>query len=367
MKNKSSNKTLRKANKEKNDEFYTQLSDIEKELRHYKAHFKNKVVLCNCDDPRISNFFHYFSYNFEQLGLKKLIATCYKNQNMDLFSENNSEEAIFLEYTGDKNGDNIPNPEEIGIKPLKGDGDFRSQECIDLLKEADIVVTNPPFSLFREYVSQLIDYDKKFLIIGNQNSITYKEIFKLIKENKIWLGYGFNRGVAHFVNKHYEDYATDSDHREGMIRVSGIVWFTNLETKKRHEDMILYKTYKGNEEEYPKYDNYDAINVDKTKDIPLDYNGAIGVPITFIDKYNPDQFEIIALGIVGSIDFTCNKKMELIDKSGKPSGKFTMNAKGTLYRNYNPKTDKYPSFKNVETGELYSSIYARVIIKNKKL
>jgi len=367
MKNKSSNKTLRKANKEKNDEFYTQLSDIEKELRHYKSHFKNKVVLCNCDDPRISNFFHYFSYNFEQLGLKKLIATCYKNQNMDLFSENNSEEAIFLEYTGDKNGDNIPNPEEIGIKPLKGDGDFRSQECIDLLKEADIVVTNPPFSLFREYVSQLIDYDKKFLIIGNQNSITYKEIFKLIKENKIWLGYGFNRGVAHFVNKHYEDYATDSDHREGMIRVSGIVWFTNLETKKRHEDMILYKTYKGNEGEYPKYDNYDAINVDKTKDIPLDYNGAIGVPITFIDKYNPDQFEIIALGIVGSIDFTCNKKMELIDKSGKPSGKFTMNAKGTLYRNYNPKTDKYPSFKNVETGELYSSIYARVIIKNKKL
>lgn len=367
MENRSSNKTLRKANKEKNDEFYTQLSDIEKELRHYKKDFNGKVIFCNCDDPRVSNFFHYFSYNFDQLGLKTLITTCYKSQDADLFSEKKSEKAIYLEYTGDKNGDNIPNPEEIGIIQLKGDGDFRSKECIELLKQSDIVVTNPPFSLFREYVAQLIEYDKKFIIIGNQNSITYKEIFKLIKENKIWLGYGFNRGVAHFENKHYIDYATDTDHKEGMIRVSGIVWFTNIETKKRHEDLILYKSYYGNEHEYPKYDNYDAINVDKTKDIPIDYEGAIGVPITFIDKYNPDQFEIVALGIVGSIEFTCNKKMELLDKTGSPTGKYTMNAKGTLYRQYDPKTDKSPSFKNVETGELYSSIYARVIIKNKKI
>ena len=188
---KSSNKNLKKAKSGKNDEFYTQLSDIEKEMRHYKEHFNGKTIFCNCDDPRVSNFFHYFSYNFENLGLKKLIATCYKNQERDLFSQNKSEKAIYLEYTGDKNGDNIPNPEEIGIVHLKGDGDFRSAECIALLQEADIVVTNPPFSLFREYVAQLVQYDKKFIIVGHQNSITYKEIFKLIKENKIWLGYGF--------------------------------------------------------------------------------------------------------------------------------------------------------------------------------
>jgi Adenine-specific methyltransferase EcoRI len=302
MATKASNSNLHKAKDSKKDEFYTQLSDIEKELRHYKDHFKNKVVFCNCDDPRVSNFFHYFSYNFENLRLKKLIATCYKNQERDLFSEHKSERAIWLEYNGDKNGDKIPNPEEIGINHLKSDGDFRSKESIELLKQADIVVTNPPFSLFREYVAQLIEYDKKFIIIGHQNSITYKEIFKLIKNNKIWLGYGFNRNMAHFINKHYEDYASDNDHKEGMIRVSGIVWYTNIDTKKRHEDLILYKTYYGNELDYPKYDNYDAINVDKTKDIPMDYAGTIGVPITFIDKYNPDQFQIIGHMATTKID-----------------------------------------------------------------
>ncbi len=291
MANKSSNKNLNKANKAKKDEFYTQLSDIEKELRHYKEHFKDKVVFCNCDDPRVSNFFHYFSYNFEKLELKKLITTCYKNQDADLFSQNQSEKAIYLEYSGDKNGDNIPNPEEIGIKHLKGDGDFRSRESIELLKQADIVVTNPPFSLFREYVAQLMEYNKKFIIIGHQNSITYKEIFKFIMDNKLWLGYGFNGGAGHFINAHYEDYATAGDHKEGMIRVSGVHWFTNLEINKRHEDLILYKNYSP--EEYPTYDNYDAINVDKTKDIPCDYEGEMGVPITFLEKYNPEQFEII--------------------------------------------------------------------------
>lgn len=288
---KAKNLNLRKASTAKKDEFYTQLSDIERELKHYRNHFKDKVVFCNCDDPRISNFFHYFSYNFEKLGLKKLITTCYKNQNRDLFSQNDTEQAIYLEYDGDKNGDNIPNPEEIGINFLKGDGDFRSEECIELLKQADIVVTNPPFSLFREYVAQLIEYEKKFIIIGHQNAITYKEIFKLFKENKIWLGYGFSGGAAHFINQHYEDYATATDRKEGMIRVSGVVWYTNLEINKRHEDLILYKNYSP--EEYPKYDNYDAINVDKTKEIPVDYDGKIGVPITFLDKYNPEQFEII--------------------------------------------------------------------------
>jgi hypothetical protein len=361
------NKHLHEATRSKKDEFYTQLSDIEKELRHYKDYFKKRVVFCNCDDPRVSNFFHYFSHNYEQLGLKKLITTCYKNQNADLFSENQSEKTIYLEYTGDKNRNNIPDPEEIGIKHLKGDGDFRSKECIDLLKQADIVVTNPPFSLFREYVAQLIEYDKKFIIIGHQNAITYKEIFKLIKDNKMWLGYGFNRNCAHFINRHYIDYASDADHREGLIRVSGVQWFTNIDIDKRHEDAILYQSYHGNEKAYPKYVNYNAINVDKAKDIPKDYEGAIGVPITFLSKHNPNQFEIIALGIVGSIEFTSNKKMEILNKQGKPTGKFTMNAKGTLYRLYNPKTDKAPAFKDVKSGRLYSSIYARLIIKNIKL
>lgn len=284
------NANLTQAKKAKKDEFYTQLADIERELSHYKEHFRGKTVLCNCDDPRISNFFRYFAYNFEHLGLKRLITTCYKSQDMDLFSMNTNEQAIWLEYLGDKNGDRIPSPDEIGIHHFKGDGDFRSAECIELLKQADIVVTNPPFSLFREYVAQLIEYDKKFVIIGHQNAITYKEIFPLIKENKIWLGYGFKGGAGHFISK-YEDVATAGDHREGMIRVSGVVWFTNLDIDKRHEDLILYKHYTP--EEYPKYDNYDAINVDKTSDIPCDYDGIMGVPITFLDKYNPTQFEIV--------------------------------------------------------------------------
>ena len=328
------NKNLHQAKSNKKDEFYTQLSDIERELKYYKHHFKDKVMYCNCDDPRVSNFFHYFSYNFEKLGLKKLITTCYKNQNMDLFSQNDSEQAIYLEYTGDKNGNNVPDVNEIGIKKLKGDGDFRSKECIELLKQADIVVTNPPFSLFREYVAQLIEYDKKFVIVGHQNAISYRDIFKLIKENKLWLGYGFKGGAAHFINKHYEDYATAGDHKEGMIRVSGVHWFTNLDISKRHEDLILYKNY--NTEEYPTYDNYDAINVDKTKDIPLDYSGVMGVPITFLDKYNPDQFEI--LGLSASAGY--NSEIVGIPFLGDRDARPLINGKNT---------------------------YARIFIKNKKV
>ena len=292
-KSQNTNLTLAKANKK--DEFYTQLSDIERELKHYKKHFKDKVVLCNCDDPRVSNFFHFFSYNFEKFGLKKLIATCYKSQDSDLFSQNNSERAIYLEYTGDKNGNNVPDAEEIGIKHLQGDGDFRSKECIELLKQADIVVTNPPFSLFREYVAQLIEYDKKFLIIGNINAISYKEIFKLIKENKAWLGVNMGRGISGFiVPKNYELYGTEArvdEYGNRIVATNNCLWLTNLDNAKRHEELILYKNYTP--EEYPTYDNYDAINVDKTKDIPMDYKGAMGVPITFLDKFNPDQFEII--------------------------------------------------------------------------
>jgi len=291
---KSLNVNLHTAKKSKKDEFYTQLSDIEKELKHYKDHFQGKVVYCNCDDPRVSNFFHYFSYNFERLGLKKLVATCYKSQNMDLFSQNNSEQAVYLEYDGDANKNNSPDPDEIGIKPLQGDGDFRSPESIELLKQADVVVTNPPFSLFREYVAQLVEYEKQFLILGHQNAITYKETFKLIKDNKLWLGMN-NGGEKWFqVNG---DYDIETESRKKVVggikyfSMGSVNWFTNMDNPKRHEDLILYKKYTP--EEYPTYVNYDAINVDKVADIPGDYDGAMGVPITFLDKYNPEQFDIV--------------------------------------------------------------------------
>ena len=288
------NTNLSQAKKQKRDEFYTQLQDIERELAHYTNYFKGKVVYCNCDDPRISNFFHYFSHNFEKLGLKKLITTCYKNQERDLFSRHDCERAIYLEYTGDKNKNRVPDPEEIGVHHLKGDGDFRSDECIELLKQADIVVTNPPFSLFREYVSQLMEYEKDFLIIGNINAITYKEIFKHIQENKIWLGYGFKGGNAHFEINDLKQYAKGVfDDDTHLVKFRNVHWYTNLDTEKRHTTLILTKKYSPSE--YPKYDNYDAIEVSQTKAIPIDYLGVMGVPITFLDKYNPEQFEILGM------------------------------------------------------------------------
>ena len=294
---KTLNRTLHIARYSKKDEFYTQLLDIESELKNYQEHFKNKVVFCNCDDPRNSNFFKYFAHNFKKLGLKKLITACYKNQETDLFIQEKSEKAIFLEYTGDSKGGRIPDAEEMGIKMFKGDGDFRSRESIELLKQSDIVVTNPPFSLFREYVEQLVKYNKKFLIIGNINAITYKEIFKLIKENRAWLGINLGRGISGFiVPEHYELYGTETridNFGNRIISPNNCLWLTNLDTFKRHEDIVLTKKYYGNEIAYPKFDNYDAINVNKTQDIPMDYNGVIGVPITFLHKYNPEQFEII--------------------------------------------------------------------------
>lgn len=293
MTRKATNKLLQKAKKSKSDEFYTQLCDIESELQHYKSHFKDKVIFCNCDDPRISNFFKYFSTNYKELGIKKLLTSCYREQVNDLFNEKTKENGFFFEYTGSHEEET----NEIKINYFKGDGDFRSTESIELLKKSDIVITNPPFSLFREYVEQLIKYDKKFLIIGNVNAITYKEIFKLIKENKAWLGINLGRGVSGFiVPEHYELYGTEARIDELGNRVvspNNCLWLTNLDTSKRHEDIILTKKYFKNENEYPKYDNYDGINVNKTKDIPLDYKGAMGVPITFLHKFNPDQFEII--------------------------------------------------------------------------
>lgn len=358
------NERFDNAKKNKNDEFYARLEDIEKELNHYKEYFKGKTIFCNCDDPRISNFFKYFALNFNEFGLKKLISTCYKNQDVDLFTQNDCEKAVYIEYTGNPNDPTSTDFSTIEVKELKGDGDFRSQECIELLKQSDVVITNPPFSLFREYVAQLIKYDKKFIIVGHQNAISYKEIFSLIKENKLWLGYGFKGGAAHFINTHYEDYASAGDHKEGMIRVSGVVWFTNIDIKKRHEELVMYKTY--NPEEFPKYENYEAINVDKSTDIPMDYDGVIGVPITFLDKYSPDQFEIVGLGIVGSCEFTNERRMEILDKNGVPTGKYTVNAKGTLYRKHLESDKKPAAFKDCETGELYQSIYARILIKRKQ-
>ena len=338
MAEKSKNKNLHKASKAKEDEFYTQLTDIEKELKYYKKHFKDKVVYCNCDDPRVSNFFHFFSYNFVKLGLKKLITTCYKNQSMELFSKHDTEQAIYLEYKGDKNGNMVPDPAEIGIINLKGNGDFRSKESIELLQQADIVVTNPPFSLFREYVSQLIEYKKKFLIIGNINAISYKECFELIKADQMWLGYNT---VRHFGRPDGTMYETARS-----------FWYTNLDIAKRHEDIILYKTYKGNEENYPTYENFNAINVDRTFDIPIDYDGYMGVPITFLDKYNPSQFEIIGLGI-------SNSGIEIGVKPYKEE-----------HKRYRKEIQK----RGAVDGDLYMMKdgivdvpYARIIIRNKKV
>lgn len=303
------NKNLNAAKTAKKDEFYTQLSDIERELQHYWPHFRGKTVLCNCDDPYESNFFKYFALRFNQLGLRRLICTCYNGspvQGSELllqFDNMDSEPkkiAYKVEITEvkDENGDGAVDLSDVRyllqndknvLSTLKT-GDFRSQECIELLKQADIVVTNPPFSLFREYIGQLVEYGKKFIIVGRQMNITYKEFFPLIKENKVWLGYGFKGAAAHFITP-YKDVATASNHKEGMVRVSGVTWFTNLEITKRNEEIDLVCRFSP--DEYPKYDNYNAINVDRTQNIPMDYAGIMGVPLTFLDKYNPQQFEII--------------------------------------------------------------------------
>lgn len=291
------NKNLRQARKVKNDEFYTQLSTIENEVRHYRKHFKGKTVYLNCDDPKESNFFQYFSYNFERLGLKKLIASCYKSQDFNLFSLHDvNEKACWLKYTGEKDGGRVPTVEAIGVNYFKGDGDFRSKESIELLKEADIVVTNPPFSLFREYIAQLMEYDKKFLVLGNMNAITYKEIFSHIKDNKLWPGVSFNKTIEFEVPDHYDTSKAIEKDGKKVIKVPAISWWTNLDYPDRHQDIILFREYEGNEDKYPKYDNYDAINVDKVAEIPKNYKGAMGVPITFIGQWNPEQFEIVGLG-----------------------------------------------------------------------
>lgn len=345
---KNLNKNLIQAKNAKKDEFYTQLADIENELRHYRSHFASKVIYCNCDDPYESNFFKYFAANFNAFGLKKLITTSFvpspiAGSQLPLFEMAGLKPAgkqpfkIEIQQVKDINRNGAINLDDVELllrqdknvaTPLQGNGDFRSDECVELLKQADIVVTNPPFSLFREYVAQLVEYDKKFIIIGNINAVTYKEVFKLIKENKIWLGASIHSGDREF--RVPNDYPLEAagfrvdELGNKYICVKGVRWFTNLDYEERHEKLALYKKY--NPQEFPKYDNYDAINVNKTSDIPMDYDGVMGVPITFLDKYNPEQFEIIGI----------DRYVEDNPNYGK---RFTLNNK---------------------------EIYARVLIKHKK-
>ena len=308
MTRKANHSLLDLAKRNKRDEFYTLYPDIERELTHYASHFKDKVIFCNCDDPRTSNFFKYFADNFHVLGIKKIICSCYRKYDPDLFNPS-LEHGFYYEYTGSE--DIIPDADDL-IR-FNGDGDFRSDESISLLRETDIVITNPPFSLFREYIKQLAAHRKKFLVISSINAITYKEVFTLIQGNRVWLGINFGRGISGFsVPEDYELYGTetrtDSEGRK-IISPNNCLWLTNLDNFKRHEFIPLKRRYFGNETEYPHYDNYPAINVDRTEDIPFDYAGVIGVPITFLHKYSPEQFEILGFrkGLDGK-DLSINGK-----------------------------------------------------------
>ena len=342
------NTELHIARSAKKDEFYTQLSDIEKELRYYRKQLRNKIIFCNCDDPFESNFFKYFADNFSALGIKKLIATSYSGSpitgtQLSLFDieglrrrkAHKTAYVAEINAVPDMDGDGVAGPRDVRlllehnenvVRPLKDGGDFRSEECIELLKQADIVITNPPFSLFREYLSQLVAHRKKFLIIGNINAVTYKECFPLIRSNKMWLGASIHSGDREFrVPDHYPLNAAGFRVDNGgnkFIRVKGVRWFTNLDYKGRHEEIPLYKKY--SKKEYPSFDNYEAININKTLEIPMDHKGAMGVPITFLDKYSPEQFEIISANDIRVNQSTPFKEHGLIkDKDGAIKGKPT--------------------------------------------
>lgn len=378
------NASMSAAIKAKNDEFYTLLTDIEKEMRHYRKHFKGKTVLCNCDDPFESNFFKYFVLNFNRLELKKLIATCYATspiagQQLSLFDVVGGEEeqrnkpykavvTKVYDVTGDGGVDMFDVAElfkthENELTELEGDGDFRSDECLALLDEADIVVTNPPFSLFREYVATLMGHDKKFIIIGNSNAITYKEVFPLIMQNKLWLGVT-RSGTGSMWFRIMDDFPVKSGQKvENGVRYQTIgnsAWFTNLDVKKRHEEMILVKRYTP--DDYPRYDNYDAIEVSKILDIPLDYSGVMGVPITFLGKYNPDQFEIVGITKTwfGGASKTYDMQTQ-VSKNGATSTVSKLNDGPALRVSVPPKDKTY----YIVDGEYFIQAYARVLIRNK--
>ena len=370
------NSNLNSAKTARKDEFYTQLTDIEKEMRYYRKHFQGKTVLCNCDDPFESNFFKYFALNFNRLGLKKLIATCYYSspiagQQLQYGCDANGQMTFYFEDKGaeenkskrpykavvtqvyDKKGDGGVDMLDVAelfrsgeneLVELEDDGDFRSPECLALLDEADIIVTNPPFSLFREYVSMLVEHQKHFIIIGNQNAISYEETFSLMKNNKMWIGASIHSGDRAFFVP--DDYPLDAagcgiDEITGRkyIRVKGIRWFTNLDIKQRHEEMILVRHYTP--EQYPKYVNYDAIEVAKTSDIPCDYDGEMGVPITFMDKYNPEQFEIIGIS---------RELVRTLSEDVRKNGAYPQI--GRFY---------------LDVGaEKYKKVYERLVIRNKR-
>ena len=372
------NENLHKAKDAKKDEFYTQYEDIQNELNHYEQHFQGKTVLCNCDDPFESNFCKFFLRNFNYLGLRRLICTSYGTspvvgQQLSLFDDENEPVARGCGYVMDirevpmANGrgvsdadiDALLKSKKRGVKKLKGDGDFRSEECIEYLKQADIVVTNPPFSLFREYVAQLMEYGKRFLIIGNKNAITYKEIFPLIKDNQMWVGYrGFSGGMWFYSD--YEGRTEKIIDGEKLINVPSI-WFTNLDHNKRHEELILYKHYYGNEEEYPRYANYDAIEVSKVSDIPCDYFEEIGVPITYLDKHNPDQFEII-----GASRWLGKPMSEIAPKGSYVSGgvRFYLPVESSQSVNVERERER----ERQQGGRrLYRCLYDRIVVKRRKV
>lgn len=381
------NKSLKAAVRAKEDEFYTQLTDIEKEMRYYKKHFKDKVVFCNCDDPFESNFFKYFVLNFNRLGLKKLIATCYvsspiANTQLSLFDITGTEEdkqnkayKAVITKVYDKSGDGgidmfdvaeLFKSGENELTELDGDGDFRSAECLALLDESDVVVTNPPFSLFREYVSTLLEHNKHFIIIGSQNAITYKEFFPLLMQNKVWLGYG-NGDMSFKVPEYFEPRETRfwvDDDGQKWRSLGNIAWFTNLDIRKRHEEMILVKRYDSSK--YPNYDNYEAIEVSKTADIPCDFPGVMGVPITFMYKYNPEQFDII--GLVNGKDYLAGikttrnyKDFQETRQNGTKTGSGGGKINGNPVLKGKPKSGNY----FVLNDEVVHSTYARIFIRNK--
>ena len=371
------NEILSKAKNAKKDEFYTRYEDIQAELNHYEAHFRGKTVLCNCDDPFESNFCKFFLKNFNYLGLKRLICTSYGGspiigRQLSIFDDVDEPLQPENGYVMDirevpmENGRGVSDMDiyrlltskKRGVKKLKESGDFRSEECIKYLKQADIVVTNPPFSVFREYVAQLMEYDKKFVIIGNKNALTYKEIFPLIKENKLWTGNrGFSGGMWFYAD--YDGKTEKMVDGQKIINVPSI-WLTNLDIKKRHEELILYRRYDA--DEYPTYDNYDAINVDKTTEIPKDYEGVMGVPITFLDKFNPEQFEIVGItktwfGLASKV----YPQQTQIDKSGKKSVVSKLNDGPVLKLSAPPTNQTY----YMVDKQYYVQLYARILIRNK--
>ena len=365
------NTNLHKAKEAKNDEFYTRMEDVSEELKHYREHFKDKIVLCNCDDPTWSAFWKHFHLNFEFLGLKKLISTHYDKVNP----------TYKMVYEGGNDGDT-----DVGEKiALQGNGDFRNEECIELLKEADIVVTNPPFSQYREYVKQLVDYNKKFIIWSNNNSITYKEIFPLIKENKMWLGYIANKTCYFQIPDSYkkwdEKYTKEKDDGHKYGKVPAISVFTNLDIKKRHDPLIkeLWRKYydyynedgslkEGKEDYFPKYDNYDAINVNKVTDIPIDYYGVMGVPITFLDKFNPDEFEILGSSVSDNLSFRLEKHYAKNDCKFVKADGFSVSNSGALRDKTSPKIlgKGNGDYAITPQGTFFHSIYDRIFICKKK-